>query len=436
MVLAVASIAALAYWDAQRESTAALADFAQEQETLATALAAGLAERLSTVPAGHPAVGALFHGLWRIERPQETAVLFLAPGEQEFVATDGRRVALETARAALVQGRTQMRLARNEAASLGLPARTALVGLARAYRQGDRAPWGVAAIASAERERDREVWAVRRLVLSVLAAAGLVFVFGGLALRKQRHELALQHDLALTQMRQQADERLQAASKAAMLGTLAMGVAHEIATPLGVIGVRAEQLAAKMASDERSLIAIGAIANQVERINQIVRGLLGLARGDVPDAGRVDPRSIVAASIAMVEHRFARVGIDIQTSLPPDLPAITGDARLLEQALINLLLNACDASPPGSSIDVNLAVEGNTLVISVLDRGTGISKADAERVLQPFFTTKAKGQGTGLGLAVAREIVSSHQGSLSIGPISPRGTCAVMRLPVRENAHV
>ncbi len=433
MLAAVAGVGVLAYWDARRESEAALADFAQEQQTLAVALAMDVRDRLHVI--GNRASSAeILDGLRRAQRPRANVIVLLPPGAREFVTSDGRTIALDLLRGELLAGHPSATLTRETAASLGLPARTAWAGLAR-VNDDEGGTWGVLAVATAGRERDRERWARWRLLLSVVTAAGLVSAFGGLALRKQRNGLALQNAVLLAKTRQEADERLHAASKAATFGTLAIGVAHEIATPLGVISLRAEQLAAKLAGEERGSAAAQAIIEQCERITQIIRGLLGLARGGTPAAQEIDPRTLVEASIVMVAHRFAQSRVSIGTNLPADLPTITGDPRLLEQALINLLLNACDASPPGASVQVSLATDANMLLLSVADQGSGISPNDVDRALQPFFTTKPDGKGSGLGLAVAREIVNSHRGTLTIAPESPRGTKAVIRLPIIGHQH-
>jgi len=433
MLAAVASVALLAYWDARRESEAALADFAQEQQTLAVALAMDVRDRLH-VTSKRASFAELINGLHSAQRPRANVIALLPPDAREFVTSDGHAIALDALRGALLAGQTAFRLTRETAALLGLPARTALAGLAR-VEDDENGTWGVVAVASAERERDREMWAKWRLVLSVITAAGLVSGFGGLALRKQKSALVLENQVLLAQTRQEADERLQTASKAATLGTLAMGVAHEIATPLGVISLRAEQLAAKLAGEERGSAAAQAIIEQCERITLIIRGLLGLARGGKPATQEIDPRTLVEASIVMVAHRFAQSRVTIDTKSPADIPRITGDPRLLEQALINLLLNACDASPPGASVRVSLGTDAEMVLLSVVDQGPGISPQDVDRALQPFFTTKPDGQGTGLGLAVAREIVSSHRGTLTLAPGSPRGTKAVIRIPILGHAN-
>jgi two-component system, NtrC family, sensor kinase len=432
MLMAAGAVGGLAYWDSVREGEAALADFAQEQGTLSTALALALSARMNGDPT--PTVPELLHGFKGVERPNSTAVLLLPPGSREFVRTDGGRVQLETLRLALQNGQDTARLSRAEAEALGLPARTAIAGLTNIAPSNHEA-WGVAAVASAERDRDREARTQGRLVLSLFAAVSLVAGFGGLALRKQRNELSLHHELELQQMRETADDTLQKASRAATLGALAMGVAHEIATPLGVIAVRAEQIQAKLAGDERGTVAVGAILEQCDRINQIIRGLLGLARGGTPDAQRLEPREVLEGSVSLVAHRFAKAGVSLHRQVADKLPAVHGDLRLLEQALVNLLLNACDASPRGATVQVDVSLEKDFVVFGVQDQGSGILPEDADRVLQPFFTTKANGQGTGLGLAVAHEIVSSHRGRLALGPAQPRGTRAEMKIPVAEAIH-
>ncbi len=269
MVLVVCAIAGLAYEDAARESTAALQDFAEEQATLARALGAAL--RLRATGTSQMTEAELLAGLRAVERPNALVILVGRPGDRALQATDGRRVVSDRLAAALGRQDAVVRIPRNESAPFGLPPRTALAGLARVDGVAG-GPWQIVAVASAERERDREVWARRRLVLSVLTAAGLVLVFGGLAMRKQRKELVLERELAIADLRQSRDERLERASKAAAMGTLAMGVAHEISTPLGVIAARAEQMRPRVVADERLSAGVNAILSQTDRINQVIRG--------------------------------------------------------------------------------------------------------------------------------------------------------------------
>jgi signal transduction histidine kinase len=454
MLLAIAAIAGLAYVDEEREGAAALADFAQEQTTLAQSIAGALSAHLSAL--GDPDIAknpleqrpelpsaierylvAAVHPSGQPERPKHRLVLVQPPDTSGLRTTDGRFVVAPEILRALEQGQTYLRLAPAEAGRLGLPVRTALAGLA-SVDAGPAGRWGIAAVASAERERDRERWAHWRLILSVTAASGLVLSFGGLAMRNQRKELLLRYRLELAEISGQRDERLERAGRAAIMGTLAVGVAHEISTPLGIIAGRAEQLTPKLAGDERAASGVRIILEQIDRIHRIIRGLLGLARGDRPTAEPVEPAALVAGAVSLVEHRFAKADVNLRADVAADLPVIHGDPRLLEHAVVNLLLNACDACASGGTVVVSArAGDGNRgLILAVVDDGPGISHANAGRVLEPFFSTKPSGQGTGIGLAIVQEIVASHRGSLVLESATPHGTRATIKLPFfEESAH-
>jgi two-component system NtrC family sensor kinase len=353
------------------------------------------------------------------------------PGDARLRTSSGGAVTSPLLSAALDRGLPAVRIPRDDAPSFGLPQRTALAGLAPAGAGG---AWDVVAVATAERQRDREFWARRRSILSVVTAAGLVLAFGGLAMRNQRKELVLERELALEDERRGRDERLARASRAAVMGTLAMGVAHEIATPLGVIAARAEQVAAKVDGDERLTTSVRAILTQIDRIKQVIGGLLGLARGDAPTAERIEPARVIDEAVGLTEHRFGKSRVHLCREVDANLPAVLGDPRLLEHAVVNLLLNACDASCPDGEVTVRARRVDADVEIAVEDSGAGISPADVGRALEPFFTTKPRGEGHGLGLAVAQEIVTSHRGTLTLAPRAPRGTRAAIRLPPAEGS--
>jgi two-component system NtrC family sensor kinase len=430
MVAAVAAVAVAASWDAEREAARALGDFAAEQATLARAL--GAVVRVSASGDARRVLDELN----AVPRPADTVVLVRRAGGAHFLGSDGREVEAPRVAAAFARGETVAQLSRPEAAQLGLPTRTAWAGLAR-IDAGGAGSWEIAAIASAQRQRDRERAASRRLVGSVSVAAVLVLAFGGFAMRQQRKELLLERELAVASLQERGDERLQRASRMAALGTLAIGVAHEIATPLGVIAGRAEQLVPR-AGDDRTRRGLQAILEQVKRIDEVIRGLLGLARGVAPAGEQVEPRAVVDAAVALVEHRFKKAGVPLRREVAPALPAISGDARLIEHALVNLLLNACDACRAGGEVVVRVSARHDPpqrqVVFTVADTGAGISEADLSRVVEPLFTTKPVGEGTGLGLAIAREIVSSHRGELALGPGPAGGTVVTVWLPAAAEA--
>jgi signal transduction histidine kinase len=484
MLLAVAAVGALAFWDAQRESRAALADFADDQTTLADSVAAELSTRFASIrrdglalaeglddgqrtPATaldgyvsyaiRPADAApreakngnwilrlpaargqeldlevppakLFEQVKRIERSGDVRVLVRASGSPELHATDGRRVACDAVQRALERRLPSAWLDREEATVLGFPARRAAVGLA-AVDAGPFGRWDVAVVSTAERVRDRELRAAFRLVLGVLVAAGLVLAFGTALLRRQRRALLLERELALSALARERDAELARATRAAVMGTLAMGITHEVSTPLGVIAGRAEQLGARSNGDERASRAIRAILEQTERIRRIIRGFLDLARGEQPDLRDTAPAAVLDGAVSLVNHRFTAADVALIVDVPEALPTIHGDVPMLQQVLVNLLLNACDACAPGGRVEARIRGEGDRVAFTVVDDGVGIAPEAAAHATEPFFTTKARGHGTGLGLAIANEIVKMHRGTLSLRPASPRGTCASVTIP-------
>ena len=445
MVGAILVVAALAYWDEQRESANALVDFAAEQATLAAGVSVALRSSLDGSRSGFVDEASLLATLHAIEKPGAIRMLAQRPAGSGLLATDGTPVHCAAVEEGFRARAAWVRLSRSDASELGLPARTAAAGLA-AIDAGALGHWGVAVVATARRERDRELHAQWRLVLGVVVASGLVLAFGGLALRKQRKELELARELAIAEIRQERDERLVRADKLATLGALATGVAHEVSTPLGVIVGRAEQLLPRVAHDERATRAVEVIAEQANRIGRVIRGLLGLARGDSPSMEQSDPSALARSAIELVAHRFTQAEVDLATDVAPDLPRVACEPRLFEQVLVNLLLNACDACEAGGKVALSIRAATDRIAFVVTDDGSGITLEAAARATEPFFTTKPAGKGTGLGLAIANEIVKHHHGTLTLAPRAPSdgassrsrgrlGTRACVEIPAAPRSH-
>jgi signal transduction histidine kinase len=213
------------------------------------------------------------------------------------------------------------------------------------------------------------------------------------------------------------------------MGTFAMGVMHEVSTPLGVISGRAEQLRPRVDSDERAVRAVQAIMTQVDRIQAVIRRFLDLARGGPPSLTRMAPGDLVRSAASFVEHRFAKAGVSLAIDAPLEPSEVQCDRALLEQAVVNLLLNACDACAPGGRVELAVRADAESVAFVVTDDGAGITPEAAARATDPFFTTKPAGAGTGLGLAIASEIAKSHRGELTVAPNAGRGTRACIELP-------
>ncbi len=399
MVLALAIVVGIAYLDARRESDEAFAAFAEEQVSLAAALA-------TTEVA-------------RVEHDGERFVFTVQPGSEELVRPNGATLRSPAVTEGLRSGAPWVRLSRPEAAALGLPMRSAVAAFAPATNGATRI-----VVTSAARERDRELRVTTRLVVSILVGGILVFSFGFAALRRQRRELELARELALAR-----------AGRFAALGAFGTGVAHEISSPLAVIVGRAEQLRGKVDDDPRAKRAVDAILENATRIGSTIRDFSDFARGERPSLARVRVDEIVERARQLVAHRYAEAGVTLRILLDEPVATVACDQRLFVHALVNLLLNACDASERGSVVGIHTRTETEHVMIEVLDQGRGIEREDAARILEPFFTTKPPGAGSGLGLAITNEIVKHHQGKLVVEPrVAERGTRAMIELPAIAGA--
>ncbi len=419
MLSAIGVVSVAAYWDEERESKAALDDFAQAQFMLATSLS----EMTSSLDA------AARQRLARVEDPGN--VLVLVSAGRGLERPSGEAVSSAPIERAVAAHEPFARLSRPEAAALGLPARTALAGIAR-RSAGDARGFDLVIVATALRERDREIRASTRLVLALLSSTVLVLAFGTLALWRQRAELRLARDLAVADALRVSDERLMRADRLATLGALATGIAHEVSTPLGVIVGRAEQLSRKVQGDERSERAATVIAEQADRIGKIVRGFLGLVRGEGGLRERVLSADIVRDAQELCAHRFEHAGVTLQLDVSGDALPVFCEPKLFTQVLVNLLLNACDACDARGSVTLGVSSRDGRVSFTVTDDGHGITAEDSARAMEPFFTTKAPGKGTGLGLAIASEIVSHHNGTLKLSPRTDGVRGTVARVEIAE----
>jgi signal transduction histidine kinase len=368
MIFATALVVGLAWLDHAREADATLDDLAAEVATLAASVA-GEVRAVASSPAMEPGA-ALDRWLApeaRLERAGELRVLLRAPGGTTLRGSDGRDVPASALIAALDAHRTSARLSREEAQAVGLPPRMAHAGLAT-IDDGNARGFGVVVVESAARARDRDRRGERRLIGSALVAVALSVAFGAFASRRQRAELLLARELEIAKLARDRDERLVRAARVATMGTLATGIAHEISTPLGVIAGRAEQLRERLTEDARGRSYSEVIAAQAANIAEIVRRFLHFARGGEPVLGDVDVAALVVGAGRHVQHRFDAAEVSLTTEAPPSLPHLAGDARLLEHAVTNLLLNACAACERGGSVCVTASSDGEA--IATMARGS------------------------------------------------------------------
>ena len=218
----------------------------------------------------------------------------------------------------------------------------------------------------------------------------------------------------------QYQEKLLQSVKMEELGKLAGGVAHEINTPLGIILGYAQMLLEDLPQDAESYEFIKIIEKQVKICRRIVSDLLSFSRISESRREVVDINQTIMAVVQIIEHIFQQHWVNIDLDLAPDLPSIEGDREKLKQVWLNLLNNALEAIGQGGTIHVrtSLCPFGHHILVSVADTGSGISEEHLKKIFDPFFSTKAPGVGTGLGLAVSYGIIQEHQGK--IFAVSPR----------------
>jgi signal transduction histidine kinase len=232
---------------------------------------------------------------------------------------------------------------------------------------------------------------------------------------------------AYDELRQTQDQLVQAA-KLSTIGTLAASIAHDMANivaPLGAIAARLQRGSDPLPR-EREIAAA-----QVRRLNAMIRRLTSFARPHETQLHLVAVDELVAATVAMVETEARHRRVQVEASVPEGLPAVLGDAGQLEQALLNLLVNAVEVSSEGDTITVAAGLDGPDLTISVRDHGPGLPQDAQQRLFEPFFTTKD--QGTGLGLYSARRIVQEeHGGVLEFDSPPGGGATVTIRLPIPE----
>jgi len=234
------------------------------------------------------------------------------------------------------------------------------------------------------------------------------------------------------------EARLRQSEKLATIGQMAAEIAHEVGTPLNVIGGRARALgkkaerAAEASSLSRSIDPAdvvknaGIIGDEVSRITKIIRQVLDFSRPRGPTVTRVHLGSVVAEALEFLREPMQRQRIQVDVRTMPAPPEVPGDPDQIQQVCLNLITNAIHAMPDGGTLRVStecvvrrkggldLAAPAEYAVLVIADSGPGIPPANREKIFEPFFTTKDQGQGTGLGLAVSHGIVKDHDGWIEV----------------------
>jgi len=226
-----------------------------------------------------------------------------------------------------------------------------------------------------------------------------------------------------------AHKRLLKAESLAAMGKSLAAVAHDMKTPLVVIGGFARLLQKKFNNDDPDREKADTIIRATERLEKMMHNILDFSKPLALQLSHGYLNETVRNSLSIVAKTAQKKEITIESLLSPNLPAIAFDAMRMEQVIINLTLNAVQASPERGKVSIRTSLVEKNLAIDVADCGSGISLDHRAKVFDPFFTTKK--EGTGLGLAIVKKIVEAHRGSLEISDNVSKGTIIRVILPKR-----
>jgi len=244
-----------------------------------------------------------------------------------------------------------------------------------------------------------------------------------------------------------AQKKLVQSDRLASLGQLSASVAHEINNPVsGVLNLA--MLMQRMVKDDgvpRERLPefrkyLGQVVNETSRVGRIVSDLLAFSRRGKPQRAPADLNRIVRMTLSLVEHKLKLANVELEASLSDNLPPVPCDASQIQQVVLNLVLNAAEATQ-GKAIDrrhgrvtiETFAADGMAW-LTVADNGEGIPPDNLARVFDPFFTTKAEGKGVGLGLAVSYGIIQAHGGDIEVKSKVGEGSTFAVSLPLEQPA--
>ena len=240
--------------------------------------------------------------------------------------------------------------------------------------------------------------------------------------------------------RAETENRLLQSEKQASIGRVAAGVAHEINNPLTGILTFTRILQRSKDIGDKDRAHLQKVAESTVRVRKIVKGLLDFSRQTELDQEPTDVNRLIRAVISAMENQALIKGVGLQFNPGEDLPMLTLDRNQSQSVVVNLILNALDATKQGGTIRLSTGISLSAsdtgqkgVEIAITDTGCGIPQEDLDKLFEPFFTTKEVGKGTGLGLAVSFGIIQRHGGTIRVQSEVGRGSTFTIWLPVEEN---
>jgi two-component system NtrC family sensor kinase len=225
-------------------------------------------------------------------------------------------------------------------------------------------------------------------------------------------------------------QRIHQSEKLALLGELAMGVAHEVRNPLGAIKTCGQFLEEKFGPGDKRTKFTQLIIRESERLDQLVSRLLNFARPAERSLQYEDINELLDNAITLAVLKVNGPRISVFRRFAAGLPQLFVDAKRLSQAFLNVLLNAIDAMPVKGTLTISTSVEKEQqkIAVTITDTGEGIPQESIEKIFYPYFTTRSR--GTGLGLAIVQQIVAEHNGTIDVKSRVNEGTTITITLPI------
>jgi signal transduction histidine kinase len=219
----------------------------------------------------------------------------------------------------------------------------------------------------------------------------------------------------------QVESTLSYSRKLAALSRLTAGIAHEIKNPLNATMIHLELLRMQVADLPEALQNVAVIADQVRRLDDVVQGFMKFTRPEDLQLQPVALAAVIERLRPVLDAEAAKRGVDVRIDVPADLPPVAGDPNLLEQAFLNLGLNACQAMPDGGRLRIAArTAPGRLVAVEVEDTGVGIPPEHLAQIFDLYFTTKP--QGSGIGLSLVFRTVQLHDGDIEVQSTPGRGT--------------
>ncbi|MGE5840667.1 MAG: ATP-binding protein, partial [Deltaproteobacteria bacterium] len=242
---------------------------------------------------------------------------------------------------------------------------------------------------------------------------------------------------AMGRRRAESQDRLLLSERQASVGRLAAGVAHEINNPLTGILTYTHMLLRRKDLNEEVRADLQTIVEATERVRKIVKGLLDFSRQTKPDREQVDVNRLISSTVSLMENQALLKGVGMVFKPGHDLHMVSMDRNQFQSVLLNILINALDATKPGDSITLSTSnspvkneADQEGIEISIADTGCGIPPEHLNKLFDPFFTTKEVGHGTGLGLSVTLGIVQRHGGTIQVASEVGNGSTFTIWVPL------